>query len=195
MAFLFRLFRLFPMDRRKVVVVSFEGKRYGDNGAAVAAALHRLDPEVRIVWLQDRGADLPLPSYVRPAPYGEVFQMAFEMATAKAWVLTHTLPPYVRKRKGQIVVQVWHEGCDIERESTAADWERAGRGCSVLTDLAVSGSDRLTYQVYLDAFHYDGEILLTGSRGDESLPWEQRQKEVRRAALQTASWLLRKMCQ
>ena len=185
MTLLFYLFRLLPMNRHKAVVLSFDGENYGKKGAAVAVAMQRLDPTVRIVWVKDREAP----------------RMVFEMATSRAWILTHPLPSYARKRKGQLVVQTWHEGDapgqDSPGQSGTADeeWEQVVRNSFAQTDLAVSDSDHLTYQIYLDAFHYDGELLLCGYRTDGVPSREQERRRERQASLEVAALLLRRMWQ
>ena len=65
-----RIFRLFPIDRRKVVFCSYYGKGYSDNPKAVAEALLASKQDLTLVWLlQDRRDAASLPAGIRPASY------------------------------------------------------------------------------------------------------------------------------
>ena len=97
---LFYVFRIFPL-KNKVVATTMRGRKYADNPKFILEELHRLHPEIDLVWLVGRGCDYELPSYVRPVPYHSFLKKVYELCTAKIWINSHRIEDYHRKRKGQ----------------------------------------------------------------------------------------------
>ena len=65
-----RIFRLFPINQRKVVFCSYYGKGYSDNPKAIAESLLASGQHLKLVWLlQDRRDATSLPPGIRPASY------------------------------------------------------------------------------------------------------------------------------
>lgn len=161
-----RIFRLFPIDRQKVVFCSYYGKGYSDNPKAVAEALLAANRSLKLVWLlQDRRDAASLPPEIRPASYWGI-RRAWELSTAAVWV-DNCRKGERGKRKGQYYLQTWH-GFALKR--IEADVEQALdepyiRGCmqdSAQCDLMVSGSSFMT-QLYQNAFWYSGPVAEYGS--------------------------------
>lgn len=167
MIFLFYAFRLFPVKKKKVFVICFGGKKYGDNCQFVAEELHRLCPDADIVWAREKGYDFEVPSYIRTVKR-QSLKKIYEYCTAGTWLSTHYLESYVRKRKGQYYIQLWHAGLGIKKigfdavsESNKDRRERI-RVSADLADLMISNSDYRS-DIYRNTFGYHGEILKCGT--------------------------------
>lgn len=171
--------RVFPVNRKKIVISNYFGKGYGDNGKAIAESLHAMDPELDIVWAVKPEFATTLPAYIRGVSYGSLAFLR-EMATAGAWVDNCRKNPGFVKRKGQFYVQTWHGTTALKRiEGDAAEHldEFYVAGCkhdSQMADVILSGCKFFT-ELCRRAFWFDGEILECGSprsdvlfRSDES---------------------------
>lgn len=88
-----------PVDRRKVVFISYCGRGFGDNGKAIALSLLEKCPKLDLVWAADPGARDSIPASIRFVPYRS---MAYyrEMATAAVWLDNSRKSNDVVKRKG-----------------------------------------------------------------------------------------------
>ena len=161
-----RIFRLFPIDRRKVVFCSYYGKGYSDNPKAVAEALLASNQGLKLVWLlQDRRDAASLPAGIRPASYWGI-RRAWELSTASVWV-DNCRKGERGKRHGQHYLQTWHGFAlkRIEADVTQKLDQPYVRGCmqdSAQCDLMVSGSGFMT-RLYQNAFWYDGPVAEYGS--------------------------------
>ena len=66
-----RIFRLFPINQRKVVFCSYYGKGYSDNPKAIAESLLASGQHLKLVWLlQDRRDATSFPPESGPPPIG-----------------------------------------------------------------------------------------------------------------------------
>lgn len=167
----FYLFRLFPL-RNKVVGTTMRGRKYDDNPKYILERLHQLMPEARLVWLRDMKYSYELPSYVKPVPYygglWSTIRRVYELCTAKVWVNSHHFEWFMRKRKGQLVVQTWHGGIaikklegDVEKVRNHAGNMKELQTTCRLSDVFISNSDQIT-GIYRRAFGYEGSILKCG---------------------------------
>ena len=62
-------FRIFSIQKNKVVIVNYYGKGFGDNGKAIAIELNKQSPNMDIVWLVNK-IDNTFPSWIRQVEYG-----------------------------------------------------------------------------------------------------------------------------
>ena len=161
------IFRLLPLQD-KVVASAFRGRRYGDNPKFIVEELHRLNPEVDIVWLKNRHFSYELPPYIRTVSFYHHIQKAYELATARVWVYSHRLEGNIRKRKGQLFIETWHGGLGIKKieggtpRDTLGERDKTELGNTVkLADLFISNSDHLS-GIYRRAFQYTGPIWKCG---------------------------------
>ena len=138
----FGVLSLLPLED-KVVFCNFNGKCYGDNPRYISEALHRLHPEVRQIWLEHAGFHIAPPEYAEVVrwPSGRMFR---ELATAKAWVDSHSKPLYVWKRKGQFYLETWHGGLGMKKiegdaeETLSYDYMQTSRHNTELADVCAS---------------------------------------------------------
>ena len=156
--------RHFGIDGKAVFFASFNGTQYNDNPRAVAEALHRLRPDVRILFcLNERGMGNPdIPDYVEKLPRRSLRALK-AMSTARVLVKNAEFKPWMRKFPGQFYVQTWHGDRGFKRirldkqPADPAPMLREGQWI----DLAVAGSD-FGAGVYRSGMAVQGEILTCG---------------------------------
>ena len=83
-----------PRKEKSVYFASFRGQ-YSDNPRAISECLHRMAPEVKIVWLVKHQFRKYVPDYVTVVP--PKLSLALKaQAQAKVWVMNYTY----RKQSG-----------------------------------------------------------------------------------------------
>lgn len=161
-----RLCWIRPVDRRKVVFVSYHGRGFGDNGKAIALSLLEKCPGLNLVWAAVPGARDSIPAPIRFVPFRSLAYYR-EMATAAVWLDNSRKSDDVVKRKGQYYIQTWHGDLGLKKAEKDAESALAptyladAQYDSRMADLFLSGSDFFTARIH-DAFWYDGEILKCG---------------------------------
>lgn len=179
-----------PVDPKKVVFMSFNGKNYSDNPRAVSEKLHELHPEYTVVWGMDdpeRAAGV-LPDYARCVRFGS-FSWYKELATAGCWVCSVLLPNGVLKRKGQRYIQTWHGDRGMKKilfDATESmdKYKNRNRFRKIiepeLCDLGTAGSEYGIMQ-YRSAMRYNGKLLTNGIPRNDCLVnlTEERRAELK----------------
>ncbi len=167
----FYLFRILPIDKKKVVVTSFKG-RYGGDPRYIAEELRRTASSIDLVYLLDH-TEACWDGGIRRIRYGSI-RAVYELVTAKVWIDDCRKEGYVRKRKGQFYIGTGHGGIpmkkiekDAEDKLTAA-YLMLARNDSDMTDLKPSNS-RWRTAMLRRAFWYTGEILNCGLPSVERL--------------------------
>jgi CDP-glycerol glycerophosphotransferase len=164
---IFFVCRCMPLQN-KVVATTFRGRKYGDNTKYIVENLHKIAPEIEIVWLKDEDFDYEVPDYIRVVPYYSRYRRFYEYATAKVWINTHRIENDIRKRKGQMFIETWHGGLGIKKiegdvpKVLDSKWEVLEiSNTARLADLFISNSKHLT-NIYRRAFNYQGKIWKCG---------------------------------
>ena len=160
---LFYLFRVFPVNNNKIVIVNNRGSGYGGEGKLIADELIRTSPDLSVVWPTKQHDDT-MPENILQMPYHSI-RTIYNFATAKIWIDNKRKQPFFRKRKNQFYIQAWHGGgpCLKFVEKDAGDqltkhYQRMAQHDSQMADVIVSGCDWRTNNIR-DAFWYDGDIL------------------------------------
>lgn len=156
---------LFPLQD-KIVFSSYDGSYFNDNPAAVYKALLEKNSNLKYVWLmKDAHYTIEGASVVKVTS----FRAIYELATAKCWVDNKRKQYWLRKRKGQYYVQLWHGGIALKKvEKDAAvvelgdNYVTGAINDSEMADLFVSGS-RWRSNNFRNSFWYNGDILECGS--------------------------------
>ncbi len=167
----FYLFRVFPL-RNKVVATTMRGRKYDDNPKYIIERIHEIMPKAKLVWLHDMKYAYNLPSYVKSIPYygglWSTIKRTYELCTAKVWVNSHHIESFMRKRKGQLVVQTWHGGIaikklegDVEKVRNHPGYMKELKSTCNLSDVFISNSDQIT-DIYRRAFSFEGPIFKCG---------------------------------
>ena len=163
--------RVFPIDRNKIVMWTFEGGGgYGCSPKYVAEEIIKRNREgrtdYRIIWLLNDVSKVFPPEIEKVK--NTLWNRAYHLSTARIW-LSNTRSFYgTKKRKKQCYIQTWHATICIKPIGkyrgnlfpkmaylvSAYD--------SKLIDYVLSGSTWCDH-MYRDGLIYDGEIVKTGT--------------------------------
>ena len=165
---LFYLLRIFPIKKNKVLACVSGGRRYDDNQKFIMEELHKLIPDLDVVWVKDPRYEYELPSWMRPVKWRS-WRWLYEYATAKIWTNNCTEPDYFVKRKGQLYVETWHGGLGIKKVAGDIIGDYAAnraktkffKNASDMADVFISNSDHLSI-IYRKAFKFHGPIWKCG---------------------------------
>lgn len=163
--------RIFPMDRNKIVMWTFEGGGgYGCSPKYIAEEILRRNQEegikYEIVWLVN--------DITKQFPVGiqkvkdTLWRRAYHLSTAGVWVSNTRTFYGTKKRKKQCYIQTWHATICIKpigkyRGSLFPEIARlVSEADSRLIDYVLSGSNWCDH-MYRDGLIYDGEIIKTGT--------------------------------
>lgn len=158
--------KILPVQKNKIVFVSYYGRGYSDNPKYVAEALLKTGTPIKYVWITDNKENSGVPEGFITAKMNS-FAYIYHMSTAGFWV-DNARKYWCLKKKNQKYIQTWHGGFGLKKiekdaiEALEPDYLRMALLDASLTDLMVSNSKTLT-QLYRDAFWYEnGEILECG---------------------------------
>ena len=163
--------RIFPIDKRKVVMWTFEGNGgYGCSPKYVAEELLRHNrkkgTEHKIVWLVN-DISKEFPKEITKVK-NTLWNRAYHLSTAGIW-LGNTRTVYgTRKRKGQCYIQTWHATLCIKpigkyRGNLFPKMAYIiSKYDSKLIDYVLSGSEWCDH-MYREGLIYDGKIIKTGT--------------------------------
>lgn len=182
--------RVIPIQNRKIFVINFYGKGYGDNGKAIIQKLKEKEKNLDIVWAVLPEAKKSIPEGIRCVRYHSLAHY-YEMATAHVWIDNARLGVDVIKRKGQYYIQTWHGSMplkqiekDTEETLVYGDYVADAKYDSQMADLILSGCSFFT-EICKRAFWYDGKILECGTpRLDVLFKNEYEKKEIIRKKME-----------
>lgn len=167
----FSLMKLFipnNMVKSKIVTSSYYGDKYDDNTKYIVEELHRLKPDLKIVWLKSPFKQYQLPDWIKPVDYESlsIFGRFYEYLTAKVWVDTHHIDEVIKKRKNQLFIETWHGGLGIKKieldiQGIDRIQKRKIKNTSENADIFISNSKHLS-DIYRRAFGYKGRIWEIG---------------------------------
>ncbi len=178
---IFYVMRVFPVNENKVVIDSYGGKGYGDNGKYIAEKILEMNSFIDVVWLCDN-LNERMPEGIRTVKFFGI-KSIYEQSTAKFWIDNRRKPGYVRKRISQIYINTWHAGIALKRiekdaQNTLTNYYiRCAKHDSSMVDYFLSDSEWTT-NLYKDAFWYTGDIWKIGLPRQDVLvhsPPEQKQ--------------------
>lgn len=158
------ILRIFPIQKNKILFISYYGKYYNDNPMMISRKLENRR-DIDIVWAVNQGVKCP--DTVRSVRMSS-FRYLYELATAKVWVDNSRKYIWTKKRKEQYYIQTWHgnlgnkkiEGAAIE--NLPKDYILRAKSDAIMTDLMISGSSFFT-DLIKKYFWYDGEIMECGT--------------------------------
>jgi CDP-glycerol glycerophosphotransferase len=171
--FLYYIFRLFPINNKKLFIQNFNGKGYGDNPKYIIEEILRRSLNFKIVWAVRPELSKDFPKNVKTVPYKNI-RAIYEEATAKIWIDNCRKQTDVRKRKQQFYIQTWHGAIGLKKvekdveHQLSAYYVKQAKYDSTMINLFLSDST-FTSQIYRSSFWYNGEILECGSPRDDIL--------------------------
>lgn len=167
----FYLFRLYPIQKRKVVLCNVWG--YGDNAKYVTEELIRMQLSYELIFITNEPSKIPSVSGVQFLKTNSLKAIK-ALATARVWVESNRKEAFTRKRSGQYYIQLWHGGLPLKKiEGDCAEFlgemyiNRAKKD-SNMTDLYVSNG-RFCTEMYRRAFWFSGPILECGTPRNDIL--------------------------
>lgn len=164
---LFYLFRIFPVQKKKIVFCCIEGTTgYTCNPKYIAEELIRQDEGYELIWLvNDRAKQFP--AGIR-AVHNTLWNRAYHLTTAHVWIDNSRKQLEARKRKGQLYIQTWHAKlgfkptCLDRGESFSRIAYLVSKHDSEMIDYLLSNS-KWYDDTLPTGMLYDGPVLRTGS--------------------------------
>lgn len=178
--------RPFKTDKAKVLLNNFQGKGYAGNPRAIAECLHKMDPEIKLLWVCDgKKAEESLPPYVKPVSIDSA-DYYHEVATSGTWVFNILPARGLLKRKDQIYIQTYHG----DRTPKRVHYQNIGKKATdykyaihdEICDYGVTGSV-IGEKMFRDGIGFHGKLLKYGMPRNDCLVNldEERCKEIRKS--------------
>lgn len=162
------IFRIFKINRKKIIVLNYSGKGYGDNGKYIVEQLLKSNNNYKIYWaINDNKFIKTLPNTIMPVRYNSL-KYFYHLYTSKVWINNCRFPSYIRKRKNQYYIQTWHSSIRLKKIEKDAErflskeYIRSAKNDSKMIDLLLCGCD-FSRRTYEKSFWYDGKIAMTGT--------------------------------
>jgi CDP-glycerol glycerophosphotransferase len=166
--FFYYFFRIFPVNKKKIFVVNFNGKGYGDNPKYIIKEILCLKLDYTIVWSARNEYLQSFPPPVKTVRYNSL-RAIYEAATAGIWIDNCRKQLYDKKRKNQFYINTLHSGSggikkvekDVENKLSLY-YVRQAKYDSTIADLFLSSS-KFNTNLYCQAYWYKGEIFESGA--------------------------------
>lgn len=163
--------RIFPVDKKKIVMWTFEGGGgYGCSPKYIAEEILKRNREGRtdykIIWLL-RDTDKEFPGEIKKVK-DTLWNRAYHLSTAGTWVSNTRTFYGTKKRVGQCYIQTWHATLWIKPIGKYRGKRLpkmaylVSRYDSQLIDYVLSGSDWCNHR-YRKGLIYNGKVLKTGT--------------------------------
>ncbi len=160
------LYRIFPIQKNKIVFCNYVGKGYGCNPKYIAEELIKRNIKLDMVWLT-KDTSLNFPKQIRVVSW-ESSKAIKELSTAKVWVDNQRKLPYHKKRKGQYFIETWHGGTPLKKigadnplNKDDLPYKKTSIHMNKIVNLMIANCSHLS-KVYRSAFLYTGKILECG---------------------------------
>lgn len=176
--------RVFPVDRKKILLNHFNGKGYADNPKAIAEKLHELHPDYTLKWIiSDKADESTLPSYVKPVRlYSPSY--FYDLATSSVWIANVLSPRGLIKRKNQMYIQTRHG----DRTAKNVYYMNVGKEESdrkhviydEICDYGTAGS-KWGEKIFMEGVGFHGPLLQAGTPRDDCLvnPDKEKAAQIR----------------
>ena len=159
-------FRFLKIKEKKIIIVSYFGKGYGDNGKYLAEEFLKSN-EYEVYWATKEQYKKSLPENIKYVKYNSI-KYYYHLSTAKIWINNSRFPLGTIKRKKQFYFLGWHSSLrmkKIEREIENMLPKQYVKSCisdSKKINLMSSGCE-VSYNTYRNYFWYNGEIVKYGT--------------------------------
>jgi len=161
--FLYYIFRIFPVQENKIFIQNFFGNNYSDSPKYICDEILKRSAKYIIFWAirPELIKNFPKNIPIIKVKYKSVISI-FHETTSKIWIDTCRKNIYVRKRKSQYYIHLWH-GIPLKRiekdveQNLSINYVKMAKHDSTLIDLIISESSFQT-QIYRLSFWYNGEI-------------------------------------
>ncbi len=159
------IFRIFKIKENKIIIVTYDGKGYGDSAKYITEKLLEQKKEYDIVW-SIRGNVDNIPEKIRTTQI-YTLKWLYELCTAKVWINNARFRNFVRKRKKQFYIQTWHGSLPIKKieydiiDLFDKNYIKTMANDNRMINIMLSNSD-FTTNLYRTAFRYNGMIKELG---------------------------------
>ena len=161
-------FRLFPIQKKRIVFEAYYGKGFEDSPSVIASELAKQGIDgLEMIWLVRKIEDAKsLPLNIRPIKRFSLAELYY-ISTAKVWIDNCRKNRGIVKRKSQYYIQTWHGGLGAKKvekdavDSLSPGYVKNAIHDSKIADLFLSGS-RWETDLFRKSFWYDGEVLEEG---------------------------------
>jgi len=164
-AFIWSLVFFFPIDKKKILCASFEGKGYSDNPKYIVEEL-RKKGDYKIIWLVGKkGIPNHLPADVISCE-SESLSAIYHMLTSSVWI-DNCRKKFRYKKRKTLYIQTWHGGgggkkCERDViETLNKDYIKRAIKDAKSTDIMIA-SDKFATKLYHNSFWYDGIVAEIG---------------------------------
>ena len=170
---LLHFFRIIPIKNNRILIISYYGKEYGDNGKYVAEQLIKSNIDYEIFWALNN-LDAELPTKLKKVKYKSL-KYYYIISTSKVWINNCRFPKWIKKRKNQYYFQLWHGNIALKKiEFDAADkigktYIDSAKNDNNNIDYIFSNSTWCTNILYRGAFKYQKQILEYGTPRNDIL--------------------------
>lgn len=182
------LFRMFPVNKNKVMFIRHNGKGIGCHEKYIALKMIEDKLEYKIVWLVNDVYEIA-PDGIETVCNTQKNQ-CWQLATAKLWLDDGLKPTWVKKRRNQFYICT-HHGTGISLKKFGLEEKKEESvDAKVLCNLEQNeknsnvwlASSKMIAESYRKAFNYHGEVAITGSPRIDILINQKSavKKEVRR---------------
>lgn len=167
MRVLYIKYRLFPLNKNKIVISNYYGRGLGDNAKYIVEELLRRKSDIKIIWLvknEDEKDTLP---YNVESCIWNSSKSVYHLMTSKVWIDNCRKFFIMLKRKNQLYIQTWHGGgaqkhCELDAiDKLDSNYKRMAKRDAKNTDLMISESKFMT-NLYHHSFWYDGPVYECG---------------------------------
>jgi len=160
-----------PRKKKSVFFASFRGQ-YSDNPRAISECLHRMAPDVKIVWLVKSKFKQYVPDYVTIVPPAPRIALKAQ-AQADAWVMNYVNQKRLGDYKGRdtFYIQTWHGDRGLKAIGYLSENSKSKRFSGYdleHCDLMVAGSDYGVKKAR-QGLHYNGEFIVEGMPRNDKL--------------------------
>lgn len=161
------VFRIFPINKNKVVVLRHGGLGMGCHQKYVGEELLRMNPKLKVVWIV-KDMNEKFPDNIKKVKFSTI-RRAYHFATAKVWLNDVVLTKTLKKRKGQYYINTTHGvgislkkfGFDAPKFVSRESRENMLHNAQVV-DLYLAGSSFIV-DVYKTAFGIENKSWICGS--------------------------------
>lgn len=152
------------INNKKVMIINYYGKGYGDMGKYICNEL--LKDDYKVYWATEKKYIESLPKKVQYVKFDSI-KYLYHISTSKVLINNSRFRFGMRKRNGQFYIQAWHGCIGYKKAEYAAEkaltkpYILGAKNDSKMADLFISNSDFFTKNIK-DNFWYNGEILECG---------------------------------
>ena len=154
-----------PLEKNKILFVSYTGKAYSDNPKIIYERIFQdYGSQFKYIWLlNDTKRNIEGAVVVK---YHSLIAL-YHIATSKIWIDNCRKAYWVHKRSDQFYLQCWHGTIPLKKiEKNVEDklpslYVYSAINDSKMADLFISGCRKMT-RIYREAFWYTGKVLECG---------------------------------